>query len=264
MSYDKRLHKDARGMLKTKNDEIECHFLLPCSHGSIEENLKRAVVVDGVHFMSLKDVIAWKKCIGRPKDYEHIKMIEKYIRKNNVVENYLQSIQEGYIFSEKTISVNLHLFENGTKNKLIITGVPGSGKTSLLHYLLKKYNVNDFVSDDSWGKTLEGLTSSKRTIVEGGGFLILYKEEVSWRKMMLDTPMILMGMSAIKSGWRADKRDETVPGKVKDWKDTYHFTRTNLFYFQNAANLLRKDLMKLPDAKIEEYKVPKFKTVLNR
>ena len=180
-----------------------------------------------------------------------------------MIENYLQSIQEGYIFSEKTISVNLHLFETGTKNKLIITGVPGSGKTSLLHYLLKKYNVNDFVSDDSWEKTLEGLKSSKRTIVEGVVFLILYKEEVSWREMVLDTPMILTGMSAIKSGWRADKRDGTVPGKVKDWKDTFHFMRINLSYFQSAANLLRKDLMKLPDAKIEEYKVPKFKTVLH-
>jgi GTPase SAR1 family protein len=179
-----------------------------------------------------------------------------------IIEDYLQNIQEGYLFSDKTISVNLHEFENKTKNKLLIIGVPGSGKTSLAKHLLKKYNVNDFVSDDHWKKMLEGLTSSKRTIIEGAGLASLYGNDDSWKKLIIEQPMILMGMSAIKAGWRADKRDGLVPGKVKDWKDTYYFMRSNITYFQKFYNLLRNDVMKLSGATIKEYKVPKFKTVL--
>jgi hypothetical protein len=178
------------------------------------------------------------------------------------IENYLQNIQEGYLFSDKNISVNLHLFENGTKNKLIIVGVPGSGKTSLGEYLVKKYNVSDFVSDDWWEKMLDGLTSSKRTIIEGAGLAMLYVKEDTWKKVIIEQPMILLGLSAIKAGLRADRRDGMLPGKAKDWKDTFYFVRNNFAYFEKAVGLLRKDVMKIPGVKIEEFIVPKFKTVL--
>jgi hypothetical protein len=144
----------------------------------------------------------------------------------------------------------------------VIIGLPGSGKTSLGKYLLKKYKVKDFVSDTGESEMRKGLTSPKRTIVEGAGLANLYMKKESWRKLLIDKPMILMGMSAIKAGFRADRRDGTVPGKVKDKKDMYHFIRGNLSYWQKVLNYLRKDVMKLPNADIREYKVPKFKTVL--
>jgi len=191
--------------------------------------------------------------------------LQKEIRGVNkkMINEYLKHIQEGYILSDKNISVDLDDFENGSKNKLIIIGVPGSGKTSLGEYLSKKYKVNDFISDTHWRKMRDGLTSSKRTIVEGAGLADLYYGEQTWRDLIIDKPMILMGMSAIKAGFRADKRDGTVPGKAKDWKDIYHFIRNNLSYWQKVINYLRKDVIKLPDAKIKEYKIPKFETVLH-
>jgi GTPase SAR1 family protein len=182
--------------------------------------------------------------------------------KTNGVESYLQYIQEGYLLSDKTISVNLHLFENRTKKKLLIIGVPGSGKTALLNYLLKKYNVDDFVSDASSPEILKGLKSSKRTIIEGMGLATLYLRNDFWKNLIIHQPMIIMGVSAIKAGLRADRRDGTVLGKVKDWKDLYISLRTNISDFQRTLNVLRKDVMKLPNVKIEEYKVPEFETVL--
>ena len=65
-----------------------------------------------------------------------------------MLEEYLNQIQEGYLFSDKTISVNLKHFEQLGEHKLLIVGVLGSGKTSLGEYLAKKYKV-DFFSDKS-------------------------------------------------------------------------------------------------------------------
>ncbi len=179
-----------------------------------------------------------------------------------LLEYYLTYLQEGYIISDKTVSVNLADFKNGSENKLIIVGVPGSGKTSLGQHLAKKYKVDDFISDDQWSIMRKGLTSPKRTIIEGAGLAVKYKKDPEWRKLIISKPMIILGMSAIKAGFRADKRDGTIPSKAKNKRDIYYFVRSNLSYFQKVLNYLRKDVMKIPNAKIEEYKVPKFKTVL--
>ena len=177
------------------------------------------------------------------------------------LEKYPFSLQEGYLLSDKTISVNLDQFVSGKKKKLLIIGVPGSGKTSLGQHLVKKYRVEEFVTDTHWKKMLAGIKSNKRSIVEGAGLAILYKKEASWRKVIIKQPMIILGMSAIKAGLRADKRDGLLPGQAKDWKDTYYFVRNNITYFQIAHNLLRKDATELPNAVIAEFKVPRFKPV---
>ena len=80
--------KHGRLFYETKDGSIEMSNTFPCTKGRIEEYLKRAIVIYGVHFKSVDDLIAWKKCMNRPKDRQHIRMIEKY-KKNNVVENYL-------------------------------------------------------------------------------------------------------------------------------------------------------------------------------
>jgi len=169
-------------------------------------------------------------------------------------------LNEGYLLSDKTVSVNLKDFESGDKNKLIIIGLPGSGKTSLGEHLVKKYKIKHFVSDEGWPATKKGLLSPHRTILESAGFIYMVHEP-KWRKVVLSYPIILMGMSAIKAGIRADRRDGTVLGTVKDWKNLHHFIRTNFKDFQGRYNKLRKDILNIPNATIEEYKVPKFKTV---
>ena len=179
-----------------------------------------------------------------------------------MIDEYLTLLQEGYLLSDKNISVNLDQFISGKAKKLIIVGVPGSGKTSLGEYLAKKYKVS-IVSDDHWTKMKDGLTNSKRTIIEGAGLADLYYKEQTWRDLIIDKPIILMGMSAIKAGFRADKRDGTVPGKAKDKGEIYYFIRKNLSYWQKVINYLRKDVMKVPGANIKEFKVPKFKPVYN-
>ena len=170
-------------------------------------------------------------------------------------------LQEGYLLSDKTISVNLQDFISGKAKKLLVIGVPGSGKTSLGEYLMKKYKVSEFVSDTDWKIMMKGITNSKRSIIEGAGLADLYYKEDTWKKIIIDKPMILMGLSGLKAGLRADKRDGTVPGKVKDKKDTYYFVRKNLSHWQKVFNYLRKDVVKIPGADIKEFKVPKFAPV---
>jgi GTPase SAR1 family protein len=179
-----------------------------------------------------------------------------------MLEEYLHYIQEGYILSDKTISVNLDDFESGKKNKLIIIGLCGSGKTSLGEYLVKKYKVKNFISDKPWPITKAGLLSPKRTILESAGFIWMVHEP-KWKKIVISNPMILIGMSAIKAGIRADRRDGTIPGVAKDKKDIYYFVRSNFIDFQRRFNKLRKEIINIPGAKIKEYTIPKFITVLH-
>ena len=93
--YDKMLKDDrfsSNGkMLETKDGLIEADHRFICVKEIVEDHLDRATVVNGFHFQSLQDVLDWKKCMGRTKDHEHIKMIEKYM-KNYVVERYLYII----------------------------------------------------------------------------------------------------------------------------------------------------------------------------
>lgn len=96
--YDKLL-KDRRfspngKMLETKDKLIEADHRFICVKQPVEYYLKKATIINGFHFMSLESVLEWKKCMGRPKDKEHIKMIEKYM-KTNIVENYLEQINRG-------------------------------------------------------------------------------------------------------------------------------------------------------------------------
>lgn len=59
-------------------------------------------------------------------------------------------IQEGYLLSDKDISVNLLDFEQGKKKKLLIIGVMGSGKTTIGEKLSKVYNCKWISIDSLW------------------------------------------------------------------------------------------------------------------
>jgi len=96
MKSDKNLKpvmKHGRLFYETKDGNIEASNKMACTKGRVEEYLKRSILVYGIHFKSLNDLLDWKKCMGRPKDKEHIKLIEKY-KKSEVVENYLNVLQQ--------------------------------------------------------------------------------------------------------------------------------------------------------------------------
>ena len=180
-----------------------------------------------------------------------------------MLDTYLDYLNEGYLFSDKTISINLDRFERGQSNKLLIVGLLGSGKTTLGEYLLKQYKVKEFVSDVGMDRMLKSLKNpNTRTIIEGAQIAWMYKDKPEHRELILSCPMILIGMSAIKAGLRADRRDGTTPMNAKNKKDIYYFIRKNISEWQKYITYFRKDALKIPNAKIEEYKIPKFKPVI--
>jgi len=84
--------KHGRLFYETSDGLIEMSNKMPCTKGRVEDYLKRAIIVYGFHFKTVEDVIAWKKCMGRPKDKQHVKMLENY-KKNNVVEYHLNVLK---------------------------------------------------------------------------------------------------------------------------------------------------------------------------
>lgn len=40
-----------------------------------------ADVIDGIRFVTLQNVLKWKRSVGRPKDREHISLIEAYLNR---------------------------------------------------------------------------------------------------------------------------------------------------------------------------------------
>jgi len=47
----------------------------------IDKLIDEAEVIEGIRFVRLAEVLKWKKMVNRPKDADHIKMIEQYLNK---------------------------------------------------------------------------------------------------------------------------------------------------------------------------------------
>ncbi len=70
-----------------------------------------------------------------------------------MIDSYLGYLIEGYVLSDKDLSVNLDKFEDGSMKKLLIFGPCGSGKSTTGRVLSKKYNVPFLEIDHMyWGK----------------------------------------------------------------------------------------------------------------
>ena len=65
--------RPGEGLISYKNVDLH-HTNWPFKI-SVEEELKKCIVVNGYHFMSLKRLIEWKKIVNRPKDKQDIKLI---------------------------------------------------------------------------------------------------------------------------------------------------------------------------------------------
>ena len=63
-------------------DEIEIlHDWFPPGKWNIDKLIDTADVIDGIRFVTLKNVLKWKREMSRPKDLKHIKVIEEHIKK---------------------------------------------------------------------------------------------------------------------------------------------------------------------------------------
>lgn len=189
---------------------------------------------------------------------------------------------EGYIFTNKTISVNLSDFESRKNNKLIIVGVMGSGKSTIGKNLAKKYKVKWISIDSFWWRlkqkyfkdvemnakemknklqdkfedlVIKYLKSNERMIIEGINLL-----EPKYRKLVLKHSMIILGISSLKSGIRAAKRNRE--RENEGWKTYYWLIKLNMKKIEPYLKTLRKDAINISNVKIEEYKVPKIRGII--
>lgn len=207
-------------------------------------------------------------------------------------------LNEGYVLSDKTISVNLDKFESGESNKLLIIGVCGSGKTTWAEFLSKnmarmvkgkyparlprvkwrsidtmywtlsqKTDFKDIQNDTEAKKALirklvrkeviKLLKNNDRMIIEGADFIDIYRDEPQYRKLILNQPMIVLGISALRAGIKAGIRNMNREGG-EGIRELYWMSMININDLQGPLNMMRKDITKLSNVNIEGYRIPKL------
>jgi hypothetical protein len=68
------------GLVITLEDgQIEIYNNWAPGKWDINELIDTAEIVSGIKFVTLTNVLKWKKLFGRPKDFDHIKTIEAYL-----------------------------------------------------------------------------------------------------------------------------------------------------------------------------------------
>ena len=199
-----------------------------------------------------------------------------------MINSYLQYLQEGYLLSDKTISVNLDQFIEGHNKKLLIMGNTGSGKTTLAEHLAKKYKVKWKCIDSMYfrmrydipeteeiserkkrlkqkvqSKVIELLKNNERMIIEGWDLSEIYKEQPKNRHLILKQSMIVLGISALKAGIRAGIRNKNREGG-EGWKELYWMTKINFKELEPVLKMLRKDIKRMPNGFVKEFKIPKL------
>jgi len=185
-------------------------------------------------------------------------------------------LTEGYVFSNKTISVNLSEFESGRINKLLVIGVMGSGKTTIGEQLAKRYRCKWISTDSFWWRLKQKyfqdiemnkaeleekiqpyfekemrkyLMNNERVIIEGINLL-----ENKYRQMVIKKPMIILGLSSIRAGFRAGKRNKERGEEEAKWKLIYWMTSFNIRNVEGKVKELRQQVRKIPNVNIKEYK----------
>jgi gluconate kinase len=168
------------------------------------------------------------------------------------LQSFLNQINESYIFSDETISVDLHKFENGEVNKLLISGLSGSGKTSTAIILKERYNVDMFDTDSMTKEEIyNGLTNNKKMIISGVGIARRYQEMENLKPILLKQSFVFLGKSALKSafdGWLRNRKKENNKFSLFD-SISDNFTK-----FYDREMQLKKDRCNIPDSTILPFK----------
>lgn len=178
------------------------------------------------------------------------------------IDNYLQ---EGYLLSDNTIVCDPKRFSK--TGKILICGIPGSGKTTLGRKLSKKHDAKLYETDDMLQDLLEEynlnspsdielseneigdfflnklsslIKDRKRWIIEGIGLADFFKErEKQFRNITFDQTTIFLGDSVLKSLYRSFKRT-LKSDKEKGWITKYLKWTKNFPSFQKAVTQYRK------------------------
>lgn len=184
-------------------------------------------------------------------------------------------LHEGYVLSDKTISINLSDFQSGKRKKLLIIGTAGSGKTTLGEILAKKMRVKWVSIDSLWWrlkqqyfkdvdekkeeleakvfeKTIEHLRSSERLIIEGVDLIELYGKKPEYKKLILNQAMIILGVSALRAGLRAGVRNKNREGG-EGWRELYWMTQINMKTIEPRLKMIRQAAVNMPDAEIKKF-----------
>ena len=53
-------------------------------NNTVENELKRSLIINGYYFYSIYRLLEWKKKVNRPKDQKDIKMISEFTKSNNL------------------------------------------------------------------------------------------------------------------------------------------------------------------------------------
>lgn len=202
------------------------------------------------------------------------------------LDQYLEFIQEDYFISDKTISINLDDFISGKKNKLIIAGLSGGGKSTLCRYLAQKYNAQCFETDDCarvmkddpkvekifaypsrlppkdiflyvYKKCVKPkIDNNKRQVIEGGLAWQNYLFSDIVKKDLKDYPTIIIGTSAVKATMNILSRRKNI-GKEINLEKIVKATKRNFYQIMGMLKDYRK--MKLKEGgDIKEFEIPKL------
>jgi len=193
-------------------------------------------------------------------------------------------LNEGYLFSDKNISVNLSKFESGESNKLLILGTAGSGKTTIGEMLSKQYKIKWISIDSMWWRlkqkyfkdsdlidkvihkkvekkvyefVIAALKSNERFIMEGIDLLDIYDKFSTTRPLILKQSMIILGLSSLRAGIRASKRNQEREPEGNFFQSNYWMIRFNVKKTEPKLKMIRNDIGKNPKNEVKEYQVPK-------
>lgn len=209
-----------------------------------------------------------------------------------MLDTYLHYIHhEAYILGDKTISIDLHKFESGESNKLLVIGLSGAGKSTLGGYLGKKYNCIYYDTDDcpkakkewvnkvgdekaytplsndfikkcyKWCLT-DILNNNKKMVIAGGFIYQSYYLSPKARKLLNTLPVIILGKSVIKSSIDKTKRSlrknkyKGVPINTK-LKKLYQSLYLNMEILQKQINYYKKGRIS-HNSIIKDFGVPKL------
>ncbi|MCK5607712.1 (d)CMP kinase [Candidatus Pacearchaeota archaeon] len=194
-----------------------------------------------------------------------------------MLNRYLDSLQEGYILSDKTISVNLDKFISGESNILLIAGIPASGKSTLGKKLAKKYkakyietdifyNVNDsqaaedYEPEEEYKKdfvkkykrskkryVIEGVITYWSCFVEGGNYTLN-----NFIKEYSGIPIIILGPSILKVTLRGYKRERQKNKKLRQIIDWYLVKNV---IDNKLLTIFRKAITNMSNSKPKEFKM---------
>lgn len=80
-----RTYPDKIGQIYLRHGYVELFLDVNCGdfNPTLKELLQRADIIEGITFVSLKDVIKFKQSYNKPKHWEDIKIIEKYLKENS-------------------------------------------------------------------------------------------------------------------------------------------------------------------------------------